>query len=93
MTPRAIIIMIGIITPSIVVSMMKYPETENITESKDISANPAERPLLTILDAIRVFMGVGSVGGVIEVDEAFFRESFKGNLCLNCVNICNYPII
>jgi transposase-like protein len=32
-----------------------------------------------ILDAIRAFMGVGSVGGVIEVDEAFFRESFKGN--------------
>ncbi len=23
-------------------------------------------------------MGIGSVGGVIEVDEAFFRESFKG---------------
>ena len=24
-------------------------------------------------------MGVGSVGGVVEVDKAFFRESFKGN--------------
>lgn len=24
-------------------------------------------------------MGIGSVGGVIEVDEAFFMESFKGN--------------
>ncbi len=24
-------------------------------------------------------MGVGSVCGVVEVDEAFFRESFKGN--------------
>ncbi len=24
-------------------------------------------------------MGIGSVGGVIEVDEALFRESFKGN--------------
>lgn len=32
-----------------------------------------------ILDAIRAFIGIGSVGGVIEVDEAFFRESFKGN--------------
>jgi transposase-like protein len=31
------------------------------------------------LDAIKVYMGVGNVGGVIEVDEAFFRESFKGN--------------
>lgn len=31
------------------------------------------------LDAIRVYMGTGHVGGVIEVDEAFFRESFKGN--------------
>ncbi len=24
-------------------------------------------------------MGVGSIGGVVEVDEAFFRESFKEN--------------
>lgn len=32
-----------------------------------------------ILDAIRTYMHVGSVGGVIEVDETFFRESFKGN--------------
>jgi transposase-like protein len=32
-----------------------------------------------ILDAIRAFMGVGNVGGVIEIDETFFRESFKGN--------------
>lgn len=24
-------------------------------------------------------MGIGNVGGVIEVDEAFFRESFKGD--------------
>ena len=31
------------------------------------------------LDAIRVYIGIGHVGGVIEVDEAFFRESFKGN--------------
>ena len=32
-----------------------------------------------IIDAIRTFMGIGSVGGVVEVDETFFRESFKGN--------------
>ncbi|MCM8710094.1 IS1595 family transposase [Clostridium sp. SYSU_GA19001] len=32
-----------------------------------------------ISDAIRAFMGIGSVGGVVEVDEAFIRESFKGN--------------
>lgn len=32
-----------------------------------------------ILDAIRAYMGTGSVGGVIEIDEAFFRESFKGD--------------
>ena len=32
-----------------------------------------------ILDAIRAFVGVGNVGGVIEVDEAFFSESVKGN--------------
>lgn len=32
-----------------------------------------------ILDAIRAFTGIRSVGGVAEVDEAFFRESFKGN--------------
>lgn len=32
-----------------------------------------------IIDAIKTFMGIGSVGGVVEVDETFFRESFKGN--------------
>jgi transposase-like protein len=32
-----------------------------------------------ILDAIRAYVGVGNVGGVIEADEVFFRESFKGN--------------
>ncbi len=32
-----------------------------------------------ILDAIRAFASIGSIGGVIEVEEAFFRESFKGN--------------
>lgn len=32
-----------------------------------------------IIDAIKIYMGVGSVGGVVEVDETFFRESFKGN--------------
>lgn len=32
-----------------------------------------------ILDVIRIYMGVGSVGGVVEVDKVFFRELFKGN--------------
>lgn len=32
-----------------------------------------------ILDAIRAYMGIGSVGGVVEVDEVFFRLSYKGN--------------
>lgn len=32
-----------------------------------------------ILDAVRAYMGIGAVGGVIEVDETFFRKSFKGN--------------
>ncbi len=32
-----------------------------------------------ILDAIRMFMGIGNVGGIIEADETYFRESFKGN--------------
>lgn len=31
-----------------------------------------------ILDCIRSFFGVGSVEGVIEADEVFFAESFKG---------------
>ena len=31
-----------------------------------------------ILDCIRAFFGVGSVEGVIEADEVFFAESFKG---------------
>lgn len=32
-----------------------------------------------ILDAIITFMGIGNIGGVIEVGEAFFRKSFKGS--------------
>jgi transposase-like protein len=32
-----------------------------------------------LLDALRTYMDVGNVGGVVEVDESFFRESFKGN--------------
>jgi len=32
-----------------------------------------------ILDALRAYIGIGSVGGVVEVDELYFRESFKGN--------------
>jgi len=32
-----------------------------------------------ILHALRTYIGVGSVGGVVEVDELFFMESFKGN--------------
>jgi len=32
-----------------------------------------------LLDALRSYMDVGNVGGVVEVDESFFRESFKGN--------------
>lgn len=32
-----------------------------------------------ILDAIRMFMGIGDVDGVIEMDETFVAESFKGN--------------
>ena len=32
-----------------------------------------------LLDALRMYMDVGNVGGVVEADESFFRESFKGN--------------
>ncbi|HAX73777.1 MAG TPA: hypothetical protein DCY20_09680 [Firmicutes bacterium] len=32
-----------------------------------------------ILDAIRLFLGVGHVEGVVEMVETFFAESFKGN--------------
>lgn len=31
-----------------------------------------------ILNCISTFLGVGSVDGVIEADEVFFTESFKG---------------
>lgn len=31
------------------------------------------------LHSVIAFMGIGSVGGAIEFDEAFFRESFKDN--------------
>lgn len=32
-----------------------------------------------ILDAIRLYLGIGTLEGVIEMDETFFAESFKGN--------------
>lgn len=32
-----------------------------------------------ILDSIRLYLGVGHVEGVVEMDETFFAESFKGN--------------
>lgn len=32
-----------------------------------------------ILDAVRIFMGIGDVDGVVEMDETFVAESFKGN--------------
>ena len=32
-----------------------------------------------VLDCIRVFMGVGNVDGIVEMDEIFVAESFKGN--------------
>lgn len=32
-----------------------------------------------ILDAIRLYLGVGHIEGVVEMDETFYAESFKGN--------------
>jgi transposase-like protein len=32
-----------------------------------------------ILDAIRTYMGIGDIAGIIEMDETFVAESFKGN--------------
>ena len=32
-----------------------------------------------LLDAIRNFQGIGEVSGIVEIDETFLPESFKGN--------------
>lgn len=32
-----------------------------------------------LLDAIRTYMGMGKLEGIVEMDETFFAESFKGN--------------
>jgi len=32
-----------------------------------------------LLDAVRTYMGIGNLEGIIEMDETFFAESFKGN--------------
>ncbi len=32
-----------------------------------------------LLDAIRTYMGTGNLEGIVEMDETFFAESFKGN--------------
>ncbi len=48
--------------------------------NNDIYVNHAERLLPTspTLLLIRAFFGIGPVEGVIEADEVFFAESFKG---------------
>ncbi|MGL5243747.1 MAG: IS1595 family transposase [Sarcina sp.] len=38
-----------------------------------------------ILDGIKKFLGNGSVGGIVECDDTFFRESFKGHHTENSV--------
>lgn len=42
-----------------------------------------------ILDAIRVYMRIGSIGGVIEVDEAFFREFLKATIEIALHLLCH----
>ncbi|MDF2989023.1 MAG: putative transposase [Eubacterium sp.] len=32
-----------------------------------------------LLDAIRTYMGMGRLQGIVEMDETFFAESFKDN--------------
>jgi hypothetical protein len=32
-----------------------------------------------LLDAVRTYMGIGNLAGIIEIDETFYTESFKGN--------------
>ncbi len=32
-----------------------------------------------LLDAVRAYIGIGNLEGIIEMDETFFAESFKGN--------------
>ena len=34
-----------------------------------------------ILDAIRPYIGMGYLEGVVEMDETYIAESFKGNSC------------
>ncbi|MBU3107019.1 hypothetical protein [Clostridium gasigenes] len=38
-----------------------------------------------ILDGIKKFPGYGSVEGIVECDDTFFRESFKGGHSENSV--------
>lgn len=55
---------------------------KSIRESADIvGINPTTSFFWRhkILDALRAYIGVSHVEGVVEVDELFFRESFKGN--------------
>lgn len=45
----------------------------------DISVKTSFYMRHKILDAVRMFMGIGNVEGVVEMDETFVAESFKGN--------------
>ena len=41
-----------------------------------------------IIDAIRKFVGYGSLGGVIELDETYFALSYKGNHSKVLILLC-----
>jgi hypothetical protein len=48
-------------------------------EEVDISITTSFYWRHKILDAIRAFMGIGKVAGVVEADETYYRVSYKGN--------------
>ena len=53
-------------------------ETKN-AENVGVSVKTSFYMRHKVLDCIRVFMGVGDVDGIVEMDETFVAESFKGN--------------
>lgn len=51
----------------------------NSTERINVGVKTAFYMRHKILDAIRLYLGVGTLEGIVEMDEIFFAESFKGN--------------
>lgn len=58
--------------------MLGFSIRKSATYSK-VSFKPSFYMRHRLLDTVRNFQGIGKVSGIVEIDETFLPESFKGN--------------